>query len=319
MQTRANLKKRIRKSVYENSTAMRVYFFLKHRIVIPMRFVYGLVCARLEKRGSDNDSYHALEKMRNTHTGEKCIIVGNGPSVRMDDLQLIMKSGMDSFGANRIIDIFPKTGWRPTYLSVMDSTFITSVDRIVEPDDYIRIALENGVQWCFLTSIIKKYVSTEKSDKRIIWINTILSPLYTTMMAPFSNHPELYLSDMGNVTHFSIQLASFLGYDTIYLYGMDNTYIKYLNNDGKYVVDNSVESHTAGIKTNVDDEHVHSEIPRTASKAYQIGGFADKRKNDLGYLKCKEQITTNGGRIINLTRGGALECFERQKFDSVFH
>ena len=31
-----------------------------------------------------------------------------------------------------------------------------------------------------------------------------------------------------------------MGFKKIYLYGMDNTYTKYLNNDGEYVIDKNL-------------------------------------------------------------------------------
>lgn len=30
-----------------------------------------------------------IKKMKNTHTGERCFIIGNGPSLRAEDLELL--------------------------------------------------------------------------------------------------------------------------------------------------------------------------------------------------------------------------------------
>ena len=87
--------------------------------------------------------------------------------------------------------------------------------------------------------------------------------------------------------------------------------------DGVFKINNDIESHVAGMKTNVDDEK-KSEAVKTKYRAYQIGGYADKRKNDKGYMECKKFVEAHGFKIINLTHGGALDIFERQDFYSVF-
>ena len=134
----------------------------------------------------------------------------------------------------------------------------------------------------------------------------------------FSSNAARYISDLGSVTHFSIQLAYYMGYSTIYLYGIDNTYVKYLDNDGTFKINNTVESHIEGMKKNVDDEKQDKAV-KTKFQAYKTGGYADKRKSDKGYLECKRFAEKHNIKIINLTHGGTLDIFERQDFNSVFN
>ena len=55
----------------------------------------------------------ALKQFQNIHIGERCFIVGNGPSLRCEDLDMLKQE--ITFGSNYIYKIFNKTDWRPTY------------------------------------------------------------------------------------------------------------------------------------------------------------------------------------------------------------
>jgi hypothetical protein len=71
----------------------------------------------LLKQGIPCDKHSlALWKLKNTHTGQKCLIVGNGPSSSIEYLDRV--SGVISFGMNQIYRIFPETTWRPDYYAI---------------------------------------------------------------------------------------------------------------------------------------------------------------------------------------------------------
>ena len=53
---------------------------------------------------------------------KKCFIVGNGPSLKIDDLNRIYRNNICSFGLNLIYKMFSDTIWRPTFLAISDYT-----------------------------------------------------------------------------------------------------------------------------------------------------------------------------------------------------
>ena len=65
-----------------------------------------------------------MAKIRNTHLGESCFIIGNGPSLTVEDLDTLHQKGIDTFAVNRIYQIFPKTDWRPTYFVSTDAVML---------------------------------------------------------------------------------------------------------------------------------------------------------------------------------------------------
>ena len=66
-----------------------------------------------------NLNNYRLIRYKDKHLGQRCFIIGNGPSLKAKDLDKI--KGEFSFGANMIYKIFPETNWRPTYYFVEDS------------------------------------------------------------------------------------------------------------------------------------------------------------------------------------------------------
>ena len=305
------MKNKIKTILRSNPICCFFIYIIKYRIIMSIQFFLNYFLIKISPNAPQNAD---IQRYKNTKNGKSCIIIGNGPSVRMEDLNSIQKSGIDSFGANRILDILENTSWRPTYLCVMDPSFIISLKTTCTPNQYYNQIIKFGIENVFFNSMVKKYF---KNTDRIHYIKNTPAIIFSKHLMAFSSNAARYISDLGSVTHFSIQLAYYMGYSTIYLYGMDNTYVKYLDVDGVFKINNDIESHVAGMKTNVDDEK-KSEAVKTKYRAYQIGGYADKRKNDKGYMECKKFVEAHGFKIINLTHGGALDVFERQDFYSVF-
>lgn len=299
------------KSVLRNSkiTAFGIYI-LRYRIIRPLDFFSSKLKIKFIGKVTCSD----IEKLHNSKLGEACIIVGNGPSVKMSDLDLIAKSGMDSFAANRIFDILDKTEWCPTYLSVMDPGFILGIENTHTPEEYGKQIENSDIKYAFLTYLLKNKMP---ECEKVMYIFSPLANLFSKDIMPFSEDSSKYVSDLGNVTPYSIQIAYYLGYRKIYLYGMDGTYPKYLDVDGKFKIRENCIAHIDGMKKDSSDETIHL-VAKNQFQAYFLGGYADARKADKGYNMCRDFSEKNGMEIINLTHGGVVENFERQNFYDIF-
>lgn len=309
-------KRKIKKLVKSNKVTGFISYIVK--CVAFSNIIYYMKVASINFRSKFNINYKRNKKLynlKNTSKSQSCIIIGNGPSVKFPDLNKIANSGIDSFGANRIVDIFDKTIWRPKYLCVMDPRFLIGTDNTTTPIEYFNCATKNKIDFLFFTSTLKKYL--EDYENQIYFINSPMSPFFSTHIQPFSENIALYVSDMGSVTQFMIQIAVYMGYKQIYLYGIDNTYTKYLNNDGTFKINNSIENHIQGIKKNDLDKKTLI-LPKNKFEAYMIGGFTDKRKCDIGYEICAQYAARNKIEIINLTHGGNLDFFKRKEFSNIF-
>ena len=54
-----------------------------------------------------------LAALKDTHKGESCFIIGNGPSLKAEDLELLKNNNIFCFASKRINLIYDKTSWRP--------------------------------------------------------------------------------------------------------------------------------------------------------------------------------------------------------------
>ena len=60
--------------------------------------------------------------MRNIHRGERCFIIGNGPSLKNTDLAKLKDEY--TFGMNRIYLMFPELGFTTTYFASINDLVV---------------------------------------------------------------------------------------------------------------------------------------------------------------------------------------------------
>ena len=71
----------------------------------------------------------ALLKLKDQHRGERCFVIGNGPSLSPEDLQKLHENGIACFATNRIYKMFDRTDWRPTYYVSEDVNVLRGVQK----------------------------------------------------------------------------------------------------------------------------------------------------------------------------------------------
>lgn len=219
-----------------------------------------------------------LKKYKNIHEGNRCFIIGNGPSLKINDLEKL--SGEYTMAANRIFTIYDETDFRPTYYFFQDQTGISkNIDEII--DLY-------GVK--FIRAMGKKVYSHESFNK--IYVNNFN---YINNKEPrFSNDITKSVFDGYTVTYSMIQFACYMGFKEIYLLGIDFNY-----------------SFSNG---NIDINSYFSDKVFTSDKT---GGNPDLEYNLRAFKVARKYCDKKEIKIYNATRGGKLEVFERVDFDSI--
>jgi len=228
----------------------------------------------------------ALKKFRNKHLNKRCFIIGNGPSLKAEDLDKM--NNEITFAFNRIYYIFDQTNWRPTYYCSEDEkTIFPSKEEInnlkIEnkffpvnfPWDF-KIHFNNAKYYIFKfgdPSVEPKF--SEDIVKGIYWGNT--------------------------VAYTAIQLAVYMGIREIYLLGVDHNFSKTINDKGEIVIDENAKDYFTE-KYNSDKENLYIPNTEISTRAFIAAKkYADKHKI----------------KIYNATRGGKLEVFERVDFDKI--
>lgn len=241
----------------------------------------------LEKAGQLHKKYDnqtkSFNELKNSHFGERCFIVGNGPSLSMSDLEMLKDEFC--FGANQIFFAFDKTSWRPNvYLTVNVDTFLAYRSEINNLDSKIKFidskALDYGVE--ISDAIYLKHGTFSDGDEL------------------FSSDISRYYYNGGTVVYTALQAAVYMGFKDIYLIGVDNNFTIEKSKDGG-VIKNNIQNHfytaeddkkTANLYATVDVNHL--------SESFEIA-------RDYSYK--------NGIKIYNATRGGKLEVFPRVKLE----
>lgn len=234
-----------------------------------------------------------ITKLRMMKNGKRCFIIGNGPSLRIEDLEKIRDE--DSFAVNSIYKIFDKTSWRPKYYVSQDKEV---VERVKGDIDKI---LENCDQAFLNSSVLANFDKKKLCDKlHFIFINTRDRDELSNGKNPlFSEDVTEQIFEGNTVTYACIQLAVYMGYSEIYILGVDHSYNITLNADGTITEDKSVKNYMSGMEVKLEN------LP-----------MLDKAT--LAYRVARQVCDEKGIIIKNATRGGKLEEFERVDFDSLF-
>jgi hypothetical protein len=163
---------------------------------------------------------------------KRIFVIGNGPSLKPGDLDLIARSGFDSFGTNRIQLIYDKTKWRPTYWMIADRS--KSTMHAADTD----LHLHEGYP-CYVRADIPR------GAEAIMWAKE-----FPDTFIPFAECDHIdVLRNPANAWHFprlckcggslscAIQQSVILGYDQIILLGCDGNIKANRNNhfDSHYV------------------------------------------------------------------------------------
>lgn len=253
-----------------------------------LRPYMSLKMLRVDNDYMASDDSSCLRRMRDVHAGERCFIIGNGPSLRCDDLDALVNEF--TFASNGIYNIFEKTEWRPTYYVCVDRNALSlNIDEI----------LSLNLNRMFLDVYAKNKIKDKKDN--IILINQHLTHFdihkYTTANIGFSEDPTCYLCSGYTVTYAAIQLAIYMGFSTIILLGVDHNYARSIDSQGR-------------IKS-VNNERDHFFQRKEPKGFYYYEGV------EYAYSLANRVAQTKNIRIMNATRGGALEIFERAEFDSL--
>lgn len=231
-----------------------------------------------EKR---KQKYIYLEKYKDIYKGKRCFVIGNGPSLRKEDLMVLETNQEISFASNGIFHIYDKTSWRPTHYMLCDALGYKMMY-----EDIKRIENENA--------FIADFYYTDFGEINKANRFYLISRLRGNNRFGFSDDAVKGLFTGMTITYVMLQMACYMGVGEIYLLGVDCTGGK---ESGKGRID-------------------FYESEKEQEKNYRKYNLQGEEKN--AYETAREYAEAHGIKIYNATRGGELEVFERVDFDSLF-
>ena len=228
--------------------------------------------------------------LKDSHAGERCFIIGNGPSLTAKDLDRLC--GEFCFAANGIYRIFDQTKWRPQVYLCVDRFMLNDISGTIGA---LRLPL------LLLLWEGKKY-KLERENRHIVYINNYC-PFFMDRNQykdgiQVSPDVSKYFTAGGTVTFNSIQLAFYMGFTEIYLLGVDHRYSRVCLETGEMI----------------ENPDVADYFDHTPAAAYTIQNVAT---TTAAYRAADEYARAHNIVIRNLTRGGALEVFVRGNFDEI--
>ena len=80
-----------------------------------------------------SNRYADLSKFKDIHKGERCFIVLTGPSLTLEDVEMLKDE--TTFAVNSCFKLFSKTSWRPSYYVLTDVLIYKKMGKEIESSD----------------------------------------------------------------------------------------------------------------------------------------------------------------------------------------
>lgn len=258
----------------------------------------------LRREYAESGELARVERFRNLHAGERCFIVGNGPSLATQDLRPLTDEV--TFVTNWFANHELAGIWRPTYYCIASHEVFGGWGT---PDPTLNADLARLLSKRM--SGVTKFFSFRFSHT--LWRSGLFSPRELRFL--LFDRPKLQIDERGTmnldpahqlddgytvVITFAIFLARLMGFKEIYLLGCDCDYgIAKPTDTKQYFYDSSL--HTTSTSKFESLQRIWAEdgpIFRT-------------------YAIVRDVIQTEGLTIRNATRGGRLEAFPRVTYEDV--
>ncbi len=234
--------------------------------------------------GLAEENRKALRHFRDKHLGERCFIMANGPSLaKIDHSKLQCET---TFGLNRIYLMADVLEFLPTYYVCINELILDQFQH-----EITRLTMPKFVNWNS-----RRYFTVEKEDT--FFLRTRLN-----LKDAFWPNIENPISSGGTVTYAALQIAYYMGFDQVIIVGLDHNYQE-KGTPNRAVV--------RGADKDVD--HFHPEYFPKGS----VWQPPDLLRSELAYGLAREAYEKSGRQIIDATRGGKCEIFEKTGLERVF-
>ncbi len=227
------------------------------------------------------ESRRKLAALKNTHKGERCFVIGNGPSLKKTDLSKLDNDF--TIGMNRIFLAADELGFSPDILVCVN-------DLVVEQsvEEFNNLKMPKFFSW--------------RARK---WLNmdSYTHFLYTTYTSPrFTTDIGGRVWEGATVTNVCLQLAYHLGFSEVILIGVDHSFAT------KGTPNTTIESQG-------DDPNHFSVAYFGKGFRWQL---PDLETSELAYRMARKAYEADGRRILDATIGGKLDIFEKVEYKSLF-
>lgn len=235
-----------------------------------------------------------LSSFYNAFKGERCFIIGNGPSLNKNDLDLLENEY--SFGVNSFYYKTRETGFRPTFYVVEDNSVMK--ENLAEIKEF-------EAPFKFFPTLYKRLHPKTPNTFFFEMNRGFYEKSSLNYVVPrFSTDASKVLYCGQSVTYINLQLAFYMGFTEVYLIGMDFNY-----------------DIPASHKRTGDVLLSDSDDPNHFHKDYFGAGKTWKdpklERVLVNYKMADLAFSAVGRKIYNSTVGGKLEVFDRVDYEAL--
>lgn len=226
-------------------------------------------------------SAQRMTRYKHEHRGERCFIIGNGPSLRRTDLSLLRDE--ITFGLNRFYLAFDKLGFTTTYY--------VSVNELVMEQFAVDIAalpMPKFLYW--------------PGQRYIPLANNTMFLRFGAPQTRFEGDIRRRLGPGSTVTYVAMQIAYFMGFSQVILIGVDH----HFETQGR--------PHATVVTEGDDRDHFD---PRYFGQDVKWQ-LPDLEGSEAAYRVAKERFNAAGREIIDATVGGHLRVFRKVNYEELF-
>ena len=260
---------------------VKIYNFLPtwlRVLLYSIRLLPSYLSWRFLKLGHKNAD-KLLKPLENKFEGCRCVVIGNGPSLKKMDLHSLENEY--TFGLNRIYLLFDELGFKTTFLVAVNRLVIKQFAKEIDQVSILKV-----LNWKFRSDI---------KDKE----NTAFlppSPNYGEKRQPIADG---YYPIIGSVTNVALELAFYMGFSEVVLIGMDHNF-SVTGEGGKAVTSQGA-----------DADHFS---PNYFGKGilWQLPNYA---LMEHGYTVAKKLFEKDNRKIVDATVNGKLEVFPKVIFE----
>lgn len=238
----------------------------------------------LQRQEEEDPLYQAsikrIQALQDKYKGQRCFIIGNGPSIKDTDLTLLRNEV--TFGLNRIYLLFNQIGFPTSYF--------VSVNRLV-------------IEQCAQDIIdlpCPKFISWHCHD--LVSFSNSMMFLHSRPEVTFHTDITRGVWEGTTVTYVALQIAYYLGFDKVILVGVDHSFTT------------QGQPHATVVSQGDDPNHFD---PQYFGKGFRWQ-LPDLETAELAYRMAKFHFERAGREVVDATIGGKLQVFPKVNYKSLF-
>ena len=221
-----------------------------------------------------------LDDYRDRYRGERCVIIGNGPSLREMDLSPLASEF--TFGLNRAYLMFDEIGFRTSFLVVVNKYVVEQCG-----SEIVDAGVPTFVSWHARHSMPAGAAPT--------YLCTVRRP-------GFAHDVRNGLWAGATVTYVALQLAYHMGFQEAVLIGVDHSF--------------ATTGTPNALVVSAGDDPNHFD-PAYFGKGFRWQ-LPDLETSEIAYETARRAFAAAGRRIVDATVGGKLHIFPKVSYAELF-